>query len=158
MILVCATLVGIRNNLWHPSAIPWLANRFPERKGLVMSIHGMGGNVGDAVAPLVVGALLGILSWRSVVVINVVPGVLIAVFALIYLGRRQNGDAVANMAPAAISLRTEPCIAATVACAVVVLTAIDVNHQTNLRRDEIPSVRTNRFLAAKTDFIETMRP
>jgi MFS family permease len=103
MILVCATLVGIGNNLWHPSAIPWLANRFPERKGLVMSIHGMGGNVGDAVAPLVVGALLGILSWRSVVVINVVPGVLIAVFALIYLGRRQNGDAVANMAPAAIS-------------------------------------------------------
>jgi MFS transporter, FSR family, fosmidomycin resistance protein len=103
MILVCATLVGIGNNLWHPSAIPWLANRFPERKGLVMSIHGMGGNVGDAVAPLVVGALLGILSWRSVVVINVVPGVLIAVFALIYLGRRQNGEAVANTEPAAIS-------------------------------------------------------
>jgi MFS transporter, FSR family, fosmidomycin resistance protein len=103
MILACAALVGIGNNLWHPSAIPWLANRFPERKGLVMSIHGMGGNVGDAVAPLVVGALLGILSWRSVVVINVVPGVLIAVFALIYLGRRQNGDSVANTAPAPIS-------------------------------------------------------
>jgi MFS family permease len=48
MILACATLVGIGNNLWHPSAIPWLANRFPERKGLVMSIHAMGGNVGDA--------------------------------------------------------------------------------------------------------------
>src|ERR1043165_3198617 len=103
MILVCATLVGIGNNLWHPSAIPWLANRFPERKGLVMSIHGMGGNVGDAVAPLVVGALLGILSWRSVVVIIGVPGWLIAVVALIYLGRRQNGDAVANTGPAAIS-------------------------------------------------------
>jgi FSR family fosmidomycin resistance protein-like MFS transporter len=29
MILACATLVGIGNNLWHPSAIPWLANRFP---------------------------------------------------------------------------------------------------------------------------------
>src|SRR5262249_15551225 len=38
MILCCATLVGIGNNLWHPSAIPWLANRFPQRKGLVMSI------------------------------------------------------------------------------------------------------------------------
>ena len=33
-----------------------VANRFPQRKGLVMSIHGMGGNAGDAVAPLVVGA------------------------------------------------------------------------------------------------------
>ncbi|MGN6747779.1 MAG: MFS transporter, partial [Xanthobacteraceae bacterium] len=111
MFLTCATLVGIGNNLWHPSAIPWLANRFPQRKGLVMSIHGMGGNVGDAVAPLVVGALLGLLNWRSVVVINVVPGVLLAAFTLIYLGRRQNGDAGAHagvhggVAPAPISAR-----------------------------------------------------
>src|SRR5246127_4987415 len=90
MMLACATLVGIGNNLWHPTAIPWLANRFPRRKGLVMSIHGMGGNVGDAVAPLVAGALLGFMSWRNVVIINVVPGVLLAAFALIYLGRRQN--------------------------------------------------------------------
>src|SRR5246127_935171 len=57
MMLCCAMLVGIGNNFWHPTAIPWLANRFPRRKGLVMSIHGMGGNVGDAVAPLVAGAL-----------------------------------------------------------------------------------------------------
>ncbi len=93
MILAYATLVGVGNNLWHPSAIPWLANRFPQRKGLVMSIHGMGGNIGDAVAPLVAGALLGFMSWRTVVVVNVVPGVLIAGLLLIYLGRKQNGDA-----------------------------------------------------------------
>ena len=61
MMLGCATLLGIGNNLWHPTAIPWLATRFPERKGLVMSFHSMGGNVGDAVAPLVVGALLAVL-------------------------------------------------------------------------------------------------
>jgi MFS transporter, FSR family, fosmidomycin resistance protein len=92
MILACATLVGIGNNLWHPSAIPWLANRFPQRKGLVMSIHGMGGNVGDAVAPLVVGALLAVLNWREVVVVNVLPGVVLAAFTLIYLGRKQSAD------------------------------------------------------------------
>src|SRR5690242_1524965 len=105
MILACATLVGIGNNLWHPSAIPWLANRFPQRKGLVMSIHGMGGNVGDAVAPLVVGALLGLLNWRSVVVINVVPGVLLAAFTLMYVGRGEDAEAAdhAGAAPAAIS-------------------------------------------------------
>src|ERR1700733_1593080 len=34
MMLVCAMLVGIGNNLWHPTAIPWLADRFTERKGL----------------------------------------------------------------------------------------------------------------------------
>ena len=67
-------MVGIGNNLWHPTAIPWLAGRFPERRGLVMSFHSMGANVGDALAPLAVGALLTILSWRDVVLINVVPG------------------------------------------------------------------------------------
>ena len=29
MMLACATLVGIGNNLWHPTAIPRLADRFP---------------------------------------------------------------------------------------------------------------------------------
>ena len=91
MILVCATLVGIGNNLWHPTAIPWLADRFPDRKGLVMSFHSMGGNVGDAVAPLVMGALLQFFTWRNVVMMNVVPGIVVAGIILIYVGRLQTG-------------------------------------------------------------------
>ena len=47
-LLTCAALVGVGNNLWHPTAIPLLAEHFPDRKGLAVSIHGMGGNVGDA--------------------------------------------------------------------------------------------------------------
>ena len=39
MLLACAALVGIGNNLWHPTAIPLLASRFPRRKGLVVSVH-----------------------------------------------------------------------------------------------------------------------
>src|SRR5580693_9444586 len=92
MILVCATLVGIGNNLWHPTAIPWLADRFPERKGLVMSFHGMGGNVGDAVAPLVAGALLATFTWRDVVLMNVLPGILMSALILVYLGRVNTAD------------------------------------------------------------------
>ena len=49
MLLVCAALVGIGNNLWHPTAIPLLAQKFPRRRGLVVSIHAMGGNLGDAI-------------------------------------------------------------------------------------------------------------
>ncbi len=97
MMLGCATMVGVGNNLWHPTAIPWLAQRFPERKGLVMSVHGMGGNVGDAFAPLVVGALLQIMSWRNVVLINVLPGIAMSAFILIYVGRVSSADAQANV-------------------------------------------------------------
>ena len=91
LLLLCVSLVGIGNNLWHPTAIPALANRFPERKGLVLSLHGMGGNVGDAVAPLAVGALLAVFSWRQVVVLNVVPGVLVAFLILAALGSMRFG-------------------------------------------------------------------
>src|SRR6516165_4301149 len=89
MLLGCAALVGIGNNLWHPTAIPLLAGRFPERRGLVVSIHGMGGNVGDAVAPLVVGWMLYFLSWRDVMVLNVIPGVLMSCVILLGLGGMQ---------------------------------------------------------------------
>src|SRR5262245_55696317 len=86
LLLTCAALVGIGNNLWHPTAIPLLAQHFPARKGLAVSIHGMGGNVGDAVAPFVAGALLGYLTWRQVVVVNVIPGIVMAVRLLVLLG------------------------------------------------------------------------
>lgn len=87
LLLTCAALIGIGNNLWHPTAIPLLAERYPERKGLVVSIHGMGGNVGDAVAPLAAGALLAVLSWRQVVIFNVIPGIVMSVVLLLLLGR-----------------------------------------------------------------------
>jgi FSR family fosmidomycin resistance protein-like MFS transporter len=98
MMLACATLLGIGNNLWHPTAIPWLANRFPERKGLVMSFHSMGGNVGDAVAPLVVGALLAVFSWRDVVLMNVIPGIVMSALILLYVGRLYKAETSAGAA------------------------------------------------------------
>src|SRR5262249_8908518 len=92
MLLVCAALVGIGNNLWHPTAIPLLAQNHPERRGLVVSIHSMGGNLGDAIAPLAVGAMLTALSWRNVVIMNVVPGVAASILLLLLLGRGGGGD------------------------------------------------------------------
>src|SRR5262249_40889711 len=91
MLLGCVALVGFGNSLWHPTAIPTLARRFPDRKGLVLSVHGMGGNVGDAVAPFVVGTLLLTLTWRQVVVLNVAPGIVIALLILVFLGTLQLG-------------------------------------------------------------------
>ncbi|MDP2356359.1 MAG: MFS transporter [Beijerinckiaceae bacterium] len=90
VLLTCSVMIGIGNNLWHPTAIPWLGRRFPDRKGLVMAYHGMGGNVGDALAPLAAGALLTTfawMTWRDVVIINIIPGVVMAVAILWFLGR-----------------------------------------------------------------------
>ncbi len=91
MLLGCVALVGVGNSLGHPTAIPTLARRFPERKGFVLSLHGMGGNAGDALAPLVVGALLAVMTWRQVVVLNVMPGLVMSLLLLVFLGTLRLG-------------------------------------------------------------------
>jgi len=92
LMLTCSALVGIGNNIWHPTAIPLLAHRYPDRRGLVVSYHGMGGNVGDAIAPLIAGAMLSVLSWREVMIVNVIPGLIMSAVLLIMLGRIYEGD------------------------------------------------------------------
>ncbi|GAX91348.1 MFS transporter [Effusibacillus lacus] len=89
MLLLCVALVGIGNNLWHPTAIPTLSQRYSDRKGFVLSVHGMGGNVGDALAPLVIGGLLAAFHWKQVVVMNVVPGLIMSLVIVIFLRNLQ---------------------------------------------------------------------
>lgn len=105
-LLVCAGLVGFGNNLWHPAAIPLLAHRFPERRGLAVAFHGMGGNVGDALAPFAAGLMLTFFTWRHVVLVNVIPGLIASLLILIYIGKRadqgEGGGTAARMRPAGI--------------------------------------------------------
>jgi len=96
MLLMCVSLVGFGNSIWHPTAIPTLAQRYPERKGLVLSLHGMGGNVGDAIAPIVVGAALAVFTWREVVVMNVLPGLVVALLMFVFLGSMRLGSKKAS--------------------------------------------------------------
>jgi MFS family permease len=91
MLLACVALVGFGNSIWHPTAIPTLGQSYPDRKGLVLSIHGMGGNVGDAIAPIVIGAALTFFTWRQVVVLNVMPGLVVALLIFVFLGTLQLG-------------------------------------------------------------------
>jgi predicted MFS family arabinose efflux permease len=60
----------------------------------------MGGNLGEALAPLLIGALLALYSWRTVVVMNLLPGVVMAIAILAYLGA-MNLDAGSGRKPGA---------------------------------------------------------
>ena len=99
-LLLCTSLVGMGNNLWHPSAIPTMAERYPDRKGLVLSLHGMAGNLGDAVAPLAIGALLLSFGWRQIVMMNVLPGLVMSGILLASLGALRSGRSMAAEKPA----------------------------------------------------------
>jgi MFS transporter, FSR family, fosmidomycin resistance protein len=40
--MVVVTFIGIGSNLWHLAALPFLARRYPERKGYAMAMNAMG--------------------------------------------------------------------------------------------------------------------
>jgi len=58
----------------------------------------MGGNVGDALAPLVVGALLAAFIWRDVVLMNVIPGIAMSALILLYVGSLYKAEKSAGTA------------------------------------------------------------
>lgn len=64
LILLALVMASAGSALWHPPALGLLAERYPEQKGLYISLHRSTGNIGDAIGPLLVGALLGYMGWR----------------------------------------------------------------------------------------------
>ena len=45
-------LIGVSNNLWHPPAIAFISQHYPANRGYALSLHALGANLGDTVAPL----------------------------------------------------------------------------------------------------------
>ena len=59
LILAALALASAGTALWHPPALGLLAQRFPQQRGLFISLHRSTGNIGDWLGPLIVGILLG---------------------------------------------------------------------------------------------------
>ena len=85
-------LIGATNNLWHPAAIAYLSSRYPKNRGYALSIHALGANLGDAVAPLAAGLLLVSMAWPGAAAVNALPVFLVSI-ALLPLWRGDRRDA-----------------------------------------------------------------
>ena len=59
LILAALAIASAGTAMWHPPALGLLAQRFPARRGLFISMHRSTGNLGDWIGPLIVGVLLG---------------------------------------------------------------------------------------------------
>ena len=84
-LVLMVALIGATNNLWHPPAISFLSERFPRQRGYALSIHALGANFGDALAPLAAGALLVGLSWRGAASIGALPVFAVALLTAMML-------------------------------------------------------------------------
>ncbi|MFQ5849945.1 MAG: MFS transporter [Candidatus Binatia bacterium] len=63
--------------LWHAPARAVIGEALPDRMGFGLGVHGMGGNLAQALAPLAVGGLLWFISWRAAFKLHLIPGILV---------------------------------------------------------------------------------
>jgi len=90
LIAAMGVFIAAANNLWHPAAMSFLSSEYPKNRAFVLSLHGVGSNVGEAIGPVVAGAMLtwSVLNWQSAAYLNAVPALAMSVvFALFLLAR-----------------------------------------------------------------------
>ena len=80
VLVIAVAIVSIPGSLWHLPATAALSRRFPDRRGLAISIHGFGSNIGNVLGPLVAGGLLTFMLWRHILLIYAIPAAVMAVF------------------------------------------------------------------------------
>lgn len=86
-VLVAAALVGVSISLWHPPALSTLSYHLRDRLGMALSVHGMGGEIGNTIGPLGLGILVGAVSWQMASQMMAVPVLVLA--ALLWLVLRK---------------------------------------------------------------------
>ena len=82
-------IIGATNNAWHPAAISFLSERYPNNRGYALAVHALGANVGDSIAPLMVGAVLGMLSWQDTALVSTVPVFVVSFWIWTVLSRHE---------------------------------------------------------------------
>jgi MFS family permease len=80
VIAIGVALVSIPGALWHLPAAAALSQRFADRRGFAMSIHGSVANVCNYLGPLMAGVLLTVLVWRHVMLLYTIPALVMAGF------------------------------------------------------------------------------
>ncbi len=85
VVLLAAVLVGIGIALWHPPVLSVLSSRLAAKRGLALSIHGMGGNVGNTLGPLALGFIIGAIAWQTASWILAIPLLVLALLLWIVL-------------------------------------------------------------------------
>ena len=67
VLLFGMAVVALAASIWHLPAMASLSHHFSHRRGTALSFHGVGGQIGDVLAPPVTGFLLAYLAWREII-------------------------------------------------------------------------------------------
>ncbi|MCY4624057.1 MAG: MFS transporter [Chloroflexi bacterium] len=79
MVLLFMTLLGFAIVFWHPPALAAVSVQYPDRRGFAIGMHGMGGSIGEAIGPVLLGLLLSVMLWRTALQLSVIPALIMGI-------------------------------------------------------------------------------
>lgn len=85
MVAMMTAVLAAMNTLWHPAAISYLSEHYREQRGLALSVHTVGASLGDALAPLTVGAIITIYGWQAATIAAAIPPVIAALVVMAFI-------------------------------------------------------------------------
>ena len=95
ILLIGMAIVAAAASLWHLPATAALSHRFSHHRASALSLHGVGGNIGDVLGPALTGVLLVTLSWRGILSIYAAVPLFLAFvvfWAFRNIGHSENDD------------------------------------------------------------------
>ncbi|WP_458190686.1 MFS transporter [Haladaptatus sp. NG-WS-4] len=82
-LIVAEIIAGVGGSTYHPAGMSLISDlESGDTEGKAMGIHGLGGVVGTALAPALVGGLAALVDWRLALMVSAAVGV---AYALIFL-------------------------------------------------------------------------
>ncbi len=107
-------IMGIGAGLYHPSGISLISKAFEDNRSKAMGIHGIGGNLGQTITPVITSflaspgaislysiSLVGLgLGWRKTYAVWAIPGFAVFFFILVFIKFEEEpvrGDSMKNM-------------------------------------------------------------
>ncbi|MDO8750312.1 MAG: MFS transporter [Dehalococcoidia bacterium] len=108
LLLLGVAITGVGTSLWHAPAFGTLAALYPQRRAFAMSVHRMGGSIGDSISPVVMGVLLGGfafwglewggMGWRALALALVAPALVSAATVLLaHKSLKRSGGGTTDM-------------------------------------------------------------
>ncbi len=81
LFLVAMVFLGLSASMYHPSGLSFIS-RNVEKKGKAMGYHGVGGNIGLALGPVLSGAVAAIWGWRSAFIVFAILGLILGIMII----------------------------------------------------------------------------
>jgi MFS family permease len=67
LLIIGMAIVAVAASVWHLPAMAALSSHFSHRRASVLSFHGVGGNVGDVLGPVLTALLLFTMTWQAII-------------------------------------------------------------------------------------------